>query len=206
MKIICIGRNYAAHAAELQNNVPDKPVIFLKPNTALLKNNSEFYYPSFSANIHYECEVVLRIGKKGKYVEPEFALQYIDAYSLGLDFTARDLQDEQKAKGLPWEIAKAFDNSAVVGDWNVFDAKAEGVKNIQFNFYQNGILKQQGDTGLMLFSFEKIISYVSQFFSLQQGDIIFTGTPAGVDAIQIGDVLEAKFTNDDSLILKCVIK
>jgi acylpyruvate hydrolase len=190
MKIICIGRNYVAHAQELANEVPTSPVVFLKPQTALLKSGDAFYHPEFSKDIHYECELVLRIGKSGKYIQEQFAYKYIDAFSLGIDFTARDLQEQQKQKGLPWEIAKAFDNSAVVGTFIATqDIRAD--LPMMFSFYQNDVLKQSGDTSLMIFSVEKIIAYVSQFFTLQQGDLIYTGTPAGVGKINIGDKLRA---------------
>jgi acylpyruvate hydrolase len=190
MKIICIGRNYVAHAQELANEVPTSPVVFLKPQTALLKSGDAFYHPEFSKDIHYECELVLRIGKSGKYIQEQFAYKYIDAFSLGIDFTARDLQEQQKQKGLPWEIAKAFDNSAVVGTFIATqDIRAD--LPMMFSFYQNDVLKQSGDTSLMMFSVEKIIAYVSQFFTLQQGDLIYTGTPAGVGKINIGDKLRA---------------
>jgi acylpyruvate hydrolase len=190
MKIICIGRNYVAHAQELANEVPTSPVVFLKPQTALLKSGDAFYHPEFSKDIHYECELVLRIGKSGKYIQEQFAYKYIDAFSLGIDFTARDLQEQQKQKGLPWEIAKAFDNSAVVGTFIATqDIRAD--LPMLFSFYQNDVLKQSGDTSLMIFSVEKIIAYVSQFFTLQQGDLIYTGTPAGVGKINIGDKLRA---------------
>jgi acylpyruvate hydrolase len=196
MKIICIGRNYVAHAQELANEVPTSPVVFLKPQTALLKSGDAFYHPEFSKDIHYECELVLRIGKAGKYIQEEFAYKYIDAYTLGIDFTARDLQDIQKQKGLPWEIAKAFDGSAVVGEFTqVKDIREE--LPIYFTFYQNNVIKQHGDTNLMIFSIEKIIAYVSQFFTLQQGDLIYTGTPAGVGKINIGDVLRAGIAEEE---------
>jgi 2-keto-4-pentenoate hydratase/2-oxohepta-3-ene-1,7-dioic acid hydratase in catechol pathway len=188
MKIICIGRNYLEHTIELNNKIPDSPVVFLKPSTALLKNNSDFYYPPFTQDLHYECEVVLRICKNGKYIQEQFANQYYDAFTLGIDFTARDLQDAQKAKGLPWEIAKAFDNSAVIGEFINFDDELK--KNpIPFQLQLNNDIVQSGNTKDMMFSFEKIVSYVSQFFSLQQGDLIYTGTPSGVGPVEIGDVL-----------------
>jgi 2-keto-4-pentenoate hydratase/2-oxohepta-3-ene-1,7-dioic acid hydratase in catechol pathway len=188
MKIICIGRNYLEHTIELNNKIPDSPVVFLKPSTALLKNSSDFYYPPFTQDLHYECEVVLRICKNGKYIQEQFANQYYDAFTLGIDFTARDLQDAQKAKGLPWEIAKAFDNSAVIGEFINFDDELK--KNpIPFQLQLNNDIVQSGNTKDMMFSFEKIVSYVSQFFSLQQGDLIYTGTPSGVGPVEIGDVL-----------------
>jgi 2-keto-4-pentenoate hydratase/2-oxohepta-3-ene-1,7-dioic acid hydratase in catechol pathway len=203
MKIICIGRNYVAHAQELANEVPTSPVVFLKPQTALLKSGEAFYHPEFSKDIHYECELVLRIGKSGKYIQEEFAHKYIDAYTLGIDFTARDLQEIQKQKGLPWEIAKAFDNSAVCGKF----IATKDIRNelpIRYNFYQNNVLKQNGDTSLLIFSIEKIMAYISQFFTLQQGDLIYTGTPAGVGKINIGDVLHA--TINDHEMFNVIVK
>ena len=187
MKIICIGRNYVEHAKELQNEVPEKPVIFMKPATALLKNNKPFFHPEWSRDIHYECELVLKISKQGKYIDKKFASKYYQEIGLGIDFTARDLQSFQKSKGLPWEIAKAFDNSAVISDCFI---PVEKDKFYSFQFLQNGEAKQQGDSRLMLFDFDAIISYVSQFFTLQSGDLIYTGTPAGVGKINIDDVLE----------------
>ena len=187
MKIFCIGRNYAAHAKELNNATPTQPVLFMKPATALLKEE-KFYLPSFSNNIHYEAEVVLKIGKNGKAIEPQFAHRYISEITVGIDFTARDLQDECKAKGLPWEIAKAFDNSAVVG--NFADAKLFDLQNLNFHLLIDGKKKQQGNTANVLFKFDYIVSYISQYFTLQKGDLIFTGTPEGVGAVSIGNKLE----------------
>ncbi|MFM2387385.1 MAG: hypothetical protein RL660_2142 [Bacteroidota bacterium] len=190
MKIICVGRNYAAHAAELANAVPSKPVLFLKPQTALLKGK-DFYIPSFTKNLHFECELVLRIGKTAKHVQPQFAHRYINAYSLGIDFTARDLQDEQKAQGLPWEIAKAFDNSAVCGDFVEVENILEHLP-LHFQFYQNNELKQSGDTSLMLFDIPTLVANITSYFTLQAGDLIYTGTPAGVAGVTIGDQLRAE--------------
>ena len=188
MKIICIGRNYAAHIEELKNEKPGKPVVFLKPDTALLKSGSPFFYPDFSENIHHELELVLKISKEGKYIQPQFAHRYFEEIGLGIDFTARDLQDQCKAKGLPWEIAKAFNGSAPIGDFKPVPDFAD-LKNIDFHLELNGELKQKGNTSLMLFDFATIISYVSQFFTLKKGDLIYTGTPAGVGAVKIGDRL-----------------
>ena len=188
MKIICIGRNYAAHIEELKNEKPGKPVVFLKPDTALLKSGSPFFYPDFSENIHHELELVLKISKEGKYIQPQFAHRYFEEIGLGIDFTARDLQDQCKAKGLPWEIAKAFNGSAPIGDFKPVPDFAD-LKNIDFHLELNGELKQKGNTSLMLFNFATIISYVSQFFTLKKGDLIYTGTPAGVGAVKIGDRL-----------------
>jgi len=186
MKIICIGRNYSEHAKELKNEIPDKPVVFLKPQTALLKDNKPFYYPEWTKDLHYETELVLKICKQGKYIDEKFARKYFDEVTVGIDFTARDLQSQQKAKGLPWEIAKAFDNSAVIGEFR----KANGSDGFNFCMKLNGTEAQKGNTNDMMFSFEKIIAYASKFFTLQTGDLIFTGTPAGVGAVKIGDRLE----------------
>lgn len=188
MKIICIGRNYAAHIEELKNEKPGKPVVFLKPDTALLKGGAPFYYPDFSQNIHHELELVLKISKEGKYIQPQFAHRYFDQIGLGIDFTARDLQDQCKAKGLPWEIAKAFNGSAPVGDFKSV-ADIADMKDIDFHLEINGELKQKGNTSLMFFDFATIISYVSQFFTLKKGDLIYTGTPAGVGPVKMGDRL-----------------
>jgi 2-keto-4-pentenoate hydratase/2-oxohepta-3-ene-1,7-dioic acid hydratase in catechol pathway len=189
MKIICIGRNYSEHAKELNNAVPEKPVVFLKPATALLKDNKPFYLPDWSSDMHYETELVLKVCKQGKYIEEKFAHKYYDEVSVGIDFTARDLQSQQKAKGLPWEIAKSFDNSAAIGTFTkVADlGKAQG---FEFSMSLNGTEVQKGNTDDMLFSFDRIIAYTSQFFTLQVGDLIYTGTPAGVGPVRIGDRLE----------------
>ena len=189
MKIICIGRNYGEHAKELNNAIPEKPIIFLKPQTALLKDNKPFFLPEWSADMHYETELVLKVCKQGKYIEEKFAHKYFDEVSVGIDFTARDLQAQQKAKGLPWEIAKAFDNSAVIGDIKKLGELGKA-KDFQFHLLLNGTKVQNGNTADMIFSFEKIIAYASQFFTLQVGDLIYTGTPAGVGAVKIGDRLE----------------
>ena len=188
MKIFCVGRNYGAHAAELNNAIPEAPVIFMKPATALLKGK-DLYHPDFTNNLHYECELVLRIGKGGKSIDEKYALRYIDALTAGIDFTARDIQDDQKKKGLPWEIAKAFDNSAVTGLWQSAGNETD-FKNIHFSMKKNGIEVQAGNSADMLFSIPVLISYVSRYFTLQKGDLIFTGTPAGVGAVAQGDILE----------------
>jgi 2-keto-4-pentenoate hydratase/2-oxohepta-3-ene-1,7-dioic acid hydratase in catechol pathway len=189
MKIICIGRNYAAHIEELKNETPGNPVVFLKPDTALLKNGNPFYYPEFSSNIHHEAELVLKICKEGKYIQKKFANRYFEEIGLGVDFTARDLQDQCKAKGLPWEISKAFNGSAPIGDFMPVTEFLE-LKNIDFHLTINGVEKQKGNTSLMLFDFGTIIEYVSQFFTLKKGDLIYTGTPAGVGPVVVGDRLE----------------
>ena len=187
MKIICIGRNYSEHARELNNPVPTEPVFFLKPDTALLKDNEPFYLPDFSNDVHYELELILRVSKAGKSIAPEFADKYIDQISVGIDFTARDIQQQCKEKGLPWEKAKAFDGSAPIGKWLPFEAD----KVYNFKLEVNGVQKQEGSSADMIFSFRQIISYVSQFVTLKTGDIIYTGTPAGVGAIAIGDRINA---------------
>jgi len=190
MKIIAIGRNYAEHAKELNNPVPTTPVIFLKPDTALLKDNKPFYHPDFSDDVHYELEVVLKICKEGKHIAEKFASNYYDEIGLGIDFTARDIQARHKEKGLPWELAKAFDNSAPV---SIFLPKSdfEDMYKLSFELKVNGETKQNGHTKDLLFSFEKIISFVSQYITLKKGDLIFTGTPAGVGKVNKGDKLEA---------------
>lgn len=188
MKIICIGRNYAEHAKELNNPVPSRPVVFMKPASALLVNNKPLYYPEFTRDLHYEVEVVLKIAKNGRHVQPEFAGGYYKEVSLGIDFTARDLQQELKEKGQPWEVAKGFDGSAVLGRFISLDKLDR--QAIEFELKKNGEAVQHGNTRDMLFSFEEIIVYVSRFFKLQMGDLIFTGTPAGVGPVQIGDTLK----------------
>ena len=198
MKIICIGRNYAAHIEELKNEKPGKPVVFLKPDTALLKGGAPFFYPDFSENIHHELELVLKISKEGKYIQPQFAHRYFEEIGLGIDFTARDLQDQCKAKGLPWEIAKAFNGSAPIGDFKPVSHFAD-LKDVDFHLEINGELKQKGNTSLMLFDFATIISYVSQFFTLKKGDLIYTGTPAGVGPVKIGDKLTGYIGNEKML-------
>lgn len=190
MKIIAIGRNYAAHAKELNNPLPDKPVIFLKPDTALLKDNKAFYIPDFSNDIHYELEVVLKICKEGKHISEKFAPKYYEEVALGIDFTARDIQAEHKAKGLPWELAKAFDHSAAVSNF-IPKTDLADLYNSSFNLTINGELKQDGNTRNMLFSFEQIIAFVSRYITLKKGDLIFTGTPEGVGQVHPGDKLEA---------------
>ena len=187
MKIICIGRNYSEHAKELKNEIPDKPVVFLKPQTSLLKDNKPFYYPEWTTDLHYETELVLKVCKQGKYIDEKFARKYFEEITVGIDFTARDLQNQQKAKGLPWEIAKAFDNSAVIGE---FRKAGNDMNGFNFSMNLNGTEVQKGNTSDMMFSFPKIIAYASQFFTLQTGDLIFTGTPAGVGPVKIGDKLQ----------------
>ena len=181
MKIICIGRNYAKHIEELQNERPDEPVVFLKPDSAILLKQHPFVIPEFSQDIHHEIEIIVRINKVGKYIEPKFAYKYYDEISVGIDFTARDLQQKLKDKGLPWEKAKAFDGSAVIGDFmskKVFSSQ----ESLNFGLANNGKLVQKGNSSLMLWKIDELISYVSQYFTLKIGDIIFTGTPEGVAA------------------------
>ncbi len=189
MKIICIGRNYAEHAKELGNEVPESPVIFMKPDTAVLKKGSDFYIPEFSNDVHYELEVVLKISKGGKYIQEENADKYYEEIGLGIDFTARDLQSELKGKGLPWELAKGFDGSAVVSEF--YKKDDFDMKNINFSLMKNKEEVQNGNTSLMIFSPEKIIAFVSQYFTLRVGDLIFTGTPKGVGKVSENDILEA---------------
>lgn len=197
MKFICIGRNYVEHAKELGNEVPEEPVIFMKPKSALLQTNMPFYYPAFTNELHYECEVVLRISKNGKYISEATAQQYYDAISVGIDFTARDVQSELKKKGLPWEKAKAWDNSAVLGKWNNISADLDR-KNILFSMKKNGEIVQAGNTRDMIHSFDQIIAHVSNYFSLNIGDVIFTGTPKGVGECSVGDELEG-FLGDEPM-------
>lgn len=190
MKIICVGRNYAAHAKELGNDIPEEPVIFMKPKSALLQSHTPFYYPEFTNELHYECELVLRICKNGKYIQERHASNYYNGITVGIDFTARDIQEELKKKGLPWEKAKAFDNSAAVGKF--IDITPDlNRKNINFCLYKNKELVQQGNSGQMIFSIDNIIHHISNYFSLNIGDLIFTGTPAGVGECVVGDELEA---------------
>jgi 2-keto-4-pentenoate hydratase/2-oxohepta-3-ene-1,7-dioic acid hydratase in catechol pathway len=195
MKIICIGRNYAAHAKELKNEVPTAPVFFMKPDTALLKDNAPFYIPSFSNEIHYEVELVIKISKNGKTILPQFAQKYYDQITVGIDFTARDLQEQCKEKGLPWEKAKAFDHSAVIGRF-ISLADLPKKNEVSFSLLLNKNEVQQGVSNQMLFSIDQIIAYVSGFITLKTGDLIYTGTPAGVGPVKIGDRLEAKIENE----------
>lgn len=190
MKIIAIGRNYAAHAKELNNEIPEKPVIFLKPDTAVLKDNKPFYIPDFSSDIHYELEIVLKICKEGKHISEKFADKYYEEIGLGIDFTARDIQSEHKTKGLPWELAKAFDHSAAISNF-LPKSQFSNVYQLNFELKLNEIVRQQGNTSNLLFSFEKIIAFVSQYITLKKGDLIFTGTPEGVGKISVGDQLRA---------------
>ena len=201
MKFFCIGRNYVEHAKELGNEVPDEPVIFMKPKSALLVPNVPFYYPEFTNELHYECELVLRISKNGKYISEASASSFFDAITVGIDFTARDIQNELKKKGLPWEKAKAWDNSAVVGKWKMIDATIDNT-NINFSMTKNGDVVQKGNSNQMMHDFNKIIAHISTYFSLNIGDMIFTGTPAGVGEIVVGEELEGFFENESLFKIK----
>lgn len=189
MKIICIGRNYTNHIAELQNERPAEPVVFMKPDSAVLLKQHPFVLPEFSNEVHHEIELIVKINKVGKYIEPKFAHKYYDEISVGIDFTARDLQDQLKAKGLPWEKAKAFDGSAVIGEFVSKDQFAS-LEDVNFELLKNGEIAQKGNSSLMLWKIDELVAYVSQFFTLKIGDIIFTGTPEGVAAVQPNDILE----------------
>lgn len=198
MKIIAIGRNYADHIDELKNERPDDPVVFLKPDTALLKNNAPFYYPNFTNEIHHEVEILLKISKEGKYIEERFAHRYYDEIGIGIDFTARDLQQKAKEKGLPWEIAKGFNGSAPISDF-IDKSAFPSLQDINFGLFVDDELKQKGNTSMMLFSFDYIVSYISRFFTLKKGDIIFTGTPKGVGPVSPGNTLKA-FIEEQTLL------
>ena len=189
MKIICIGRNYADHISELNNERPTEPVIFMKPDSSILPNKNPFVIPAFSNDIHYEVEILVKICKVGKHIDAKFAHKYYEEIGLGIDFTARDVQSKLKEKGLPWEKAKAFDHSAVIGN---FTSKKDysSLENINFELKSNGVIVQEGNTNLMLWKIDELISYISQYFTLKIGDIIFTGTPKGVAKVTEGDVLE----------------
>jgi 2-keto-4-pentenoate hydratase/2-oxohepta-3-ene-1,7-dioic acid hydratase in catechol pathway len=189
MKILCIGRNYVEHIQELNNEKPDAPVVFSKPDTALLKDGAPFYYPAFSQDIHHECEIVVKICKEGKSIEEKFANKYFDEIGLGIDFTARDLQTKLKTKGLPWDLAKGFNGSAPISHF-VPVSNFPNVQDINFKLLVNGEVKQQGNTQFMMYSIPFIISFISQYITLKKGDLIFTGTPKGVGPVQIGDRLE----------------
>jgi 2-keto-4-pentenoate hydratase/2-oxohepta-3-ene-1,7-dioic acid hydratase in catechol pathway len=198
MKILAIGRNYGDHIKELANERPDEPVIFTKPDTAILKNNEPFFYPNYSNDIHHEVELIVRICKEGKFIDEQHAHKYFDKIGLGIDFTARDLQTKAKEKGLPWAIAKGFNGSAPVSEW-LPKEEFKDLKNINFSLLVNNELKQEGNSSLMLFSIDYIISYLSKFFTLKTGDIIFTGTPKGVGPVKIGDHLEGFIENQKLL-------
>lgn len=203
MKIICIGRNYRDHAKELNNPIPKKPLVFMKPPSALLLENKPFYYPEFSNNVHYELEVVLKICKNGRHVQPDFASGYFEQIGLGIDFTARDLQAVCKEKGHPWEIAKGFDGSAAISEFIPISSLKNG-EHIEFSLFKNEERVQLGNTKDLIFSFNYLITYLSQYFKLQVGDMIYTGTPAGVGPVQIGDKLTAYI--EDKKLLWCEIR
>ena len=203
MKIICVGRNYAAHAAELGNEVPEEPILFMKPPSALLVNNKPLYYPDFTRDLHYEGELVLKICKNGKHVAPEFASGYFSEIAFGFDFTARDLQTECKKAGRPWEIAKGFDNSAALSSFVPIESLANP-DQIIFRTLLNGNVVQEGNTKNLIFSFSQVISYASRFFKIQTGDLIFTGTPSGVGPVKIGDTLEGYI--EDRKMIRCEIR
>lgn len=198
MKIICIGRNYVDHIHELQNAIPEDPVIFQKPDTALLKDNSPFYMPDFTQDLHHEVEIVVKINKMGKNIEERFAHKYYEEIGIGIDFTARDVQSKLKAKGLPWELAKAFDGSAPVSHF-ISKAAFADMQNINFKLDVNGETRQQGNTSLMLFKIDYMIAYMSRFFTLKTGDLIFTGTPKGVSPVKVGDKLSASIEGQTML-------
>lgn len=199
MRIFAIGRNYAEHIKELNNERPDEPVIFTKPDTAILRENAPFYYPDFSKDIHHEVELVLRLCKEGKNIQEKFASKYYDAIGVGIDFTARDLQQKAKEKGLPWDIAKGFNGSAPISDKFIPVSQFKEPGNINFSLEVDGETKQKGNTSLMLFSFDYIICYLSKFFTLRTGDLIFTGTPKGVGPVKVGNVLSAYIENEKLL-------
>ena len=203
MRIFCIGRNYAEHAAELNNPLPESPVVFMKPESALLAPGEPFVHPRFSEKVHYEVEIVLRIGTKGKEIAGSDVMRHIDGIAVGIDFTARDIQDNCKRNGYPWELAKSFDGSAALSDFHAMEKFGE-LSGVRFGLKQNGKLVQDGNTGLLLFRPEYLIAYISQFFALFAGDILFTGTPAGVGSVRPGDRLEAFI--GDQILLTCDIK
>lgn len=203
MKIICIGRNYAEHAKELNNAIPSDPVIFMKSKNALLTDQKPLYYPEFTNDLQFECELVVKICKNGKYIQEKFASKYYNEITLGIDFTARDLQEQQKQKGLPWEIAKAFDGSAAVGRF-ISIPEGKDIQKLHFELLLNNETRQKGDTSDMIFSVDKIVAYVSQFFTLNIGDLIFTGTPKGVGSLSVQDKLEGILEGEK--LLECYIK
>jgi 2-keto-4-pentenoate hydratase/2-oxohepta-3-ene-1,7-dioic acid hydratase in catechol pathway len=204
MKIICIGRNYVAHTQELQNEIPEEPVFFMKPDSALLKNNDPFYIPDWTKEVHHEIELVIKINRIGKNIEKRFAHRYFDEIGLGIDFTARDIQQKLKGKGLPWEKAKAFDQSAVISSTFLDKTIFPDPEAIHFKLNINGKTAQDGNSGLMMFGFEEIISHVSKYMTLKIGDLIYTGTPAGVSPVKIGDHLEGYL--EDKKLLDFMIK
>lgn len=204
MKIICVGRNYSEHIEELNNSRPENPVLFLKPDTALVKGGEAFYYPDFSNQIDYECELVIKISKIGKSIPISCAKNYYEEVALGLDLTCRDLQTEEKNKSLPWTLSKAFDYSAPISEFFTLKEFGKDVQNLDFSLLKNGKIVQNANTSQMIFSVDEIISYISRFISLKVGDLIFTGTPAGVGSVKIGDKLIGVLEGKE--ILKCEIK
>jgi 2-keto-4-pentenoate hydratase/2-oxohepta-3-ene-1,7-dioic acid hydratase in catechol pathway len=203
MKLICIGRNYTDHIKELDNERPTDPVVFLKPDTAILLKKQPFFIPDFSNDIHHEVEILVKINKVGKYIDKKFAHKYYDEIGLGIDFTARDLQSELKSKGLPWEKAKAFDGSAVIGNW-LPKTNFKNLNDINFSLQKNNTLVQQGNTKLMLWKIDELIEYISKYFTLKIGDIIFTGTPSGVGRVEPNDILIGSIENQE--VFKITIK
>lgn len=201
MKIFCIGRNYADHASEMNASVPEKPLFFMKPDTSLIRPGTPFFYPNFSNEIHFECEVVVRINKVGKNIAQKFSHTYYDEIGLGIDFTARDLQEVCKKNGHPWEIAKGFEGSAAICR-NWLNKNELDVNNLNFSFEQNGTVMQKGNTSSMLFSIDEIIAYLSQFMTLKKGDLIYTGTPSGVGKVAIGDLLTGKIEGKEMFTIK----
>lgn len=197
MKIICVGRNYAAHIAELDNERPKEPILFLKPDSAVLLKNNPFLIPEFSNDVHYEVEILVKINKIGKYIDRKFAHKYYDEIGLGIDFTARDLQKELKEKGLPWEKAKSFDGAAVIGNF-LPKTSFESLTDINFSLEKNGELVQKGNTSAMMWAIDPLIEYISKYFTLKIGDVIFTGTPAGVGGVAAKDILTG-FIEDQAL-------
>ena len=201
MKIICIGRNYVDHINELKNNKPKEPVIFLKTDTSVILKNQPFFIPNFSSDIHHEVELLVKIKKVGKHIDSRFSHKYYDEVSLGIDFTARDLQSELKSRGLPWEKAKAFDGSALIGKW-IDKSSFQNIHDLNFSLELNGDTVQKGNSSLMLWNIDEIISYVSQFFTLKIGDVIFSGTPSGVGRVNINDSLVGKIGDDEFFKIK----
>lgn len=197
MKIICVGRNYTDHIKELENNKPKDPVLFLKPDSSIILNNKPFFIPDFSKNIHYELELIIKISRLGKHIQEKFSHKYYDFIGLGIDFTARDLQSDLKSKGLPWEKSKAFDGSCFISKW-INKSEFNDVNNLNFNLDINGKTVQKTNSKLMLWKIDELISYISTFFTLKIGDVIFTGTPAGVGKVSIGDNLEG-FIEDNKI-------
>jgi len=196
MKLICIGRNYTEHVKELKNEKPTDPVVFLKPDTAILLKRQPFFIPDFSDDVHYEVEVLVKINRVGKYIDQKFAHKYYSEIGLGIDFTARDLQSALKAKGLPWEKAKAFDGAAVIGKW-MDKTEVETIDGFEFSLKKNDVIVQKGNTGQMLWKIDELIEYVSKYFTLKIGDIIFTGTPAGVGKVIVNDRLKGYIENEE---------